>query len=166
MILTTFLLASLTSIAPPSIVGGARLTAIRQTYYAKTSPFLSAGAARAKQSQANLIHVEVGGLRNSKGQVVCALYSSADGFPKNRDKALAQTKSPISNAQAVCEFPTSNQAPTPFPSSTTKTPTANWTQTLWECPVKASALPITQKAISARQDSKLPRSASPAPASN
>ena len=32
----------------------------------------------------NLIHVEIDGLRNDKGQVVCALFSSAGDFPKKR----------------------------------------------------------------------------------
>ena len=61
--------------------------------------------AQTQPSSANLIHVEIGGLRNNKGQVVCDLYSSADGFPKNGDKALAHAKSLVSNEHAVCEFP-------------------------------------------------------------
>jgi uncharacterized protein (DUF2141 family) len=59
----------------------------------------------AQQSPENLIHVEIGGLRNDKGQVMCAIYSSADGFPKKGDKAVAQAKSSISERHAVCEFP-------------------------------------------------------------
>jgi uncharacterized protein (DUF2141 family) len=55
--------------------------------------------------EANLIHVEVEGLRNSKGQVLCALFSSADGFPKNSAKASGRTKANISNGHAICEFP-------------------------------------------------------------
>ena len=60
------------------------------------------------QSQApreNVIHVEVGGLRNNKGQVFCALYSSADGFPKDGQKAIGHATSSISDKQASCEFP-------------------------------------------------------------
>jgi uncharacterized protein (DUF2141 family) len=61
-------------------------------------------------AQGSLIHVEIGGMRNDKGQVVCALFSSADGFPKKGDKAVAQTRSPISSGHAVCEFPDVRQA--------------------------------------------------------
>jgi uncharacterized protein (DUF2141 family) len=63
------------------------------------------GRVQTQQPPENLIHVEIGGLRNDKGQVLCAIYSSADGFPKNGDKALAHANSPISHAHAVCEFP-------------------------------------------------------------
>lgn len=54
--------------------------------------------------QTNLIHVEVEGLRNDKGQVVCALYSSPEGFPKNSHKPVARATSLISNKKGVCEF--------------------------------------------------------------
>ena len=54
--------------------------------------------------QANIIHVDIEGLRNDKGQVFCALYSSPDGFPKNSEKAVAQVNAGISDKQAVCEI--------------------------------------------------------------
>ena len=54
--------------------------------------------------QPNIIHVEVVGLRSDKGQVLCALYSSRDGFPKQSEKALGRVSSGISEKQAVCEF--------------------------------------------------------------
>jgi uncharacterized protein (DUF2141 family) len=53
---------------------------------------------------AKIIHVEIGGLRNDKGQVLCALYSSPNGFPKDVKKAIAHTHSEISQGQATCEF--------------------------------------------------------------
>jgi uncharacterized protein (DUF2141 family) len=59
----------------------------------------------AQPQQASLIHVEIDGLRNDKGQVLCALFSSAADFPKNGDKAIEHAKSGISHGQAVCEFP-------------------------------------------------------------
>jgi uncharacterized protein (DUF2141 family) len=55
--------------------------------------------------QGNVIHVEVAGLRNNKGQVSCALYSSVDGFPKEGRKAVAHVLAPISEKKAICEFP-------------------------------------------------------------
>jgi uncharacterized protein (DUF2141 family) len=71
----------------------------------ETLAFWHGGLPQAQQSPENLIHVEVGGLRNDKGQVLCAIYSSADGFPKKGDKAVAHAKSSISERHAVCEFP-------------------------------------------------------------
>ena len=59
---------------------------------------------QAKSAQANIIHVEIAGLRNDKGQVFCALYSSPDGFPKDSKKAVAHVTSAISHQHAVCEF--------------------------------------------------------------
>lgn len=59
---------------------------------------------QAQDPQGNAIHVEVVGIRNNKGQVVCALYSSADGFPKENQKAIQRTTSPILDKRASCEF--------------------------------------------------------------
>jgi len=60
--------------------------------------------ALAKAPQENLIHAEILGMRNDKGQVVCALFSSASDFPKKTDKAVAHSASAITNRHAVCEF--------------------------------------------------------------
>lgn len=54
--------------------------------------------------QPNILHVEVIGLHNDKGQVVCALYSSRDGFPKQNEKASSRVSSAIADKKAVCEF--------------------------------------------------------------
>lgn len=59
---------------------------------------------QAQVPQPNVIHVEVVGLHSDKGQVLCALYSSRDGFPKQSEKALARATSGIAQKQAVCEF--------------------------------------------------------------
>jgi uncharacterized protein (DUF2141 family) len=58
----------------------------------------------AQTALANTIHVRVEGLRSDKGQVMCALFSSAKDFPKNGDKALAHAQSPIAHGKAVCDF--------------------------------------------------------------
>lgn len=55
--------------------------------------------------QENQIRVEIVGFRNDKGQALCSLFSSAGGFPKNTEKAVAHSKSIISNRHAVCESP-------------------------------------------------------------
>ena len=52
----------------------------------------------------NRIHVAIDGLRSDKGQVICSLCSSAEGFPKNYGKAVAHTNSVIANRHANCEF--------------------------------------------------------------
>jgi uncharacterized protein (DUF2141 family) len=55
--------------------------------------------------QANQIHIEIVGLRNGKGQVMCSLFSSAEEFPKKTDNAIARTTSVISGRHGVCDFP-------------------------------------------------------------
>ena len=54
--------------------------------------------------QGNVLHVEVVGMRSDKGQIFCALYSSADGFPKESQKAIRRQTSSISDKKAFCEF--------------------------------------------------------------
>jgi uncharacterized protein (DUF2141 family) len=52
----------------------------------------------------NVIHVAIDGFRTDKGQVICSLYSSAEGFPKNDKEAIAHSKSPITDRHANCDF--------------------------------------------------------------
>lgn len=56
------------------------------------------------RAQANVIQVDIVQLRNDKGQVFCALYSSANGFPKDARKAIARINSPILDGESTCEF--------------------------------------------------------------
>lgn len=56
-----------------------------------------------KLPEASLIHVEIVGIRNDKGRVLCSLFSSAADFPK-KDKAIAHAVSDISRGQTICEF--------------------------------------------------------------
>src|SRR5215469_1121145 len=58
---------------------------------------------QAGPAQANVIHVEIERLRSDKGQVLCSLFSSSDGFPKDSQKAVAHATSPISDNRASCE---------------------------------------------------------------
>jgi uncharacterized protein (DUF2141 family) len=52
----------------------------------------------------NVIHVEISGLRSDKGQMLCALFSSADAFPKHADKAVARLTAKITERHATCDF--------------------------------------------------------------
>ena len=52
----------------------------------------------------NVIHVEISGLRSDKGQMLCALFSSPEAFPKKADKAVARLTAKIAERQATCEF--------------------------------------------------------------
>jgi uncharacterized protein (DUF2141 family) len=105
MTVTKFFLLVLASTAVPRHVANLLPTLAGAAPSANTLVPVPRLLAQVQPSPANLIHIEISGLRNDKGQVECALYSSADGFPKNGDKALAHAKSPISNGHAVCDFP-------------------------------------------------------------
>ncbi len=80
---------------------------INQTLLTASFLFMLAPAvlAQAQPAQENLIHVEIGGLRSDKGQMLCALFSSASDFPKHADKAVMRATAVIANRHAVCEFP-------------------------------------------------------------
>jgi uncharacterized protein (DUF2141 family) len=65
----------------------------------------SSALAQGQPPQENQIHVEIVGLRNDKGQAVCALFATADSFPKKADKAAARVTAVISSRHAACDFP-------------------------------------------------------------
>ena len=68
---------------------------------------LVAGSSTFGQNSApaeNVIHVEISGLRSDKGQMLCALFSSAEAFPKKADKAVARLTAKIVEHQATCDF--------------------------------------------------------------
>jgi uncharacterized protein (DUF2141 family) len=52
----------------------------------------------------NVIHLEISELRSDKGQMLCALHSSAEAFPKKADKAVARLTAKIAERQATCDF--------------------------------------------------------------
>lgn len=60
--------------------------------------------AQSTERHANVIRVDINGLRSDRGQVLCALFSSAADFPKKPDKAIAHAKSTILDGYATCEF--------------------------------------------------------------
>lgn len=55
-------------------------------------------------TEPNVIHVHIENLRGDRGQVICALFSSPEGFPKDSRKAVARVTSAISAKQARCDF--------------------------------------------------------------
>jgi uncharacterized protein (DUF2141 family) len=57
-------------------------------------------------AQGKSIRVQISGLHSDKGQVLCALFPSASAaaFPKKPEASIAQSKSDITNWQALCEF--------------------------------------------------------------
>jgi len=58
----------------------------------------------AQPGAGNVIRVEVSGLRGDKGQIVCALFASAEGYPKKDEKAVAHAHGAIAEKRASCEF--------------------------------------------------------------
>jgi uncharacterized protein (DUF2141 family) len=68
--------------------------------------FLASAASPQAQltPQETLMRVEIDGLRNTRGQVHCSLFSSPADFPKKADQAIAPDTSAISQGK-VCEFP-------------------------------------------------------------
>ena len=57
-----------------------------------------------RSQEENVIQVDIDGLHSDSGQVLCALFSSAADFPKKPEKAVAHSKSDISDKHATCEF--------------------------------------------------------------
>ena len=62
------------------------------------------GQTQAPAPADNVIHVEISGLRNDKGQMLCALFSSAEAFPKKPERAVARLTSKIVERHATCDF--------------------------------------------------------------
>jgi uncharacterized protein (DUF2141 family) len=64
---------------------------------------LSSGSS-ADGPQAGSITVRVAGLRSNNGQVGCALYNSAKGYPKDASAALESLFCPIDKNACACAF--------------------------------------------------------------
>jgi uncharacterized protein (DUF2141 family) len=62
------------------------------------------GKAHAQCCTQNLIRAQLVGLSNAKGRIACAIFSSADGFPKDRSKAVQKVRAPIKNLSGTCDF--------------------------------------------------------------
>ena len=60
--------------------------------------------AHAQCCQQNVLRAHLVGLTNTKGRVACAIFNSADGFPRDRSKSVARVQAPIQNGEGICEF--------------------------------------------------------------
>lgn len=65
---------------------------------------LAAGTASVSKGSGGALRVNIKGLRDNRGDVVCALFAAADHFPKRIDKAFSRTAAEISEGHAECEF--------------------------------------------------------------
>ena len=50
------------------------------------------------------VRVEVTGLRNTAGHVVCKLFNAPEGVPEDNSRAYRKVIAPIKGAQASCDF--------------------------------------------------------------
>ena len=50
------------------------------------------------------VHVEISNIRNTKGDILCRLFSSAEGFPEAHAKAFGELHAAIHADHAVCDF--------------------------------------------------------------
>ena len=57
------------------------------------------------QESENAIRAHIEGMHSDRGQVVCALFATADDFPKRIDRAFARVAAQIMSGRATCEFP-------------------------------------------------------------
>jgi uncharacterized protein (DUF2141 family) len=91
------------------------MSKLSSSLFVLASVVLTGGSAAADEPQANTVSLDVTGLRSSSGTVRCALYSSAEGFPKDPSKAVARGTAAIKDKHAVCEF--TNVAPGTYAAS-------------------------------------------------
>jgi uncharacterized protein (DUF2141 family) len=63
-----------------------------------------ATAAFARPVLADEVHVTVDGVRSDKGHVICGIYRSADGFPRDGRRAVQVVKQPANPAGVSCNF--------------------------------------------------------------
>jgi uncharacterized protein (DUF2141 family) len=58
----------------------------------------------AQSSSEHRLHVEIEGLRNDSGQVLCELHTSSTWLSKENSKAVVLAKAIIAHNHATCEF--------------------------------------------------------------
>src|SRR5215831_3247444 len=119
---------------------------------------LARSLAQAAPTQRDVIHVDVVGLRNNNGQVFCALYASAEGFPKDSRKATRRNTSSISDKIASCEFLGIEPERMQYRCSTMRIPTVSWIPISWGYRGRALELPTTREATWVHPNSMRPNS--------
>jgi len=62
------------------------------------------GLSRAQNAAQGGVKVEVTGLRNNNGQLVCSLWPGPEGFPRDDSHILKHVTAPIKNASGECVF--------------------------------------------------------------
>jgi uncharacterized protein (DUF2141 family) len=67
--------------------------------------FAVMGRAASPQESEDTIRAHIEGLHSDRGQVVCALFATANDFPKRINRAFARTAAHIISGRATCEFP-------------------------------------------------------------
>jgi uncharacterized protein (DUF2141 family) len=60
-------------------------------------------------TQANVLRVDVTGIRNDDGVIYCQLFSGANGFPRKVSKTTAVVRAQIQDGSATCVFPNVSQ---------------------------------------------------------
>lgn len=67
---------------------------------------LDAGAAPEESGEGERasFRIQIEGARSDGGAILCSLFESAEGFPRQRDKARARTQSALRKGSATCEF--------------------------------------------------------------
>jgi uncharacterized protein (DUF2141 family) len=66
------------------------------------APLISSASTPANAGQS--IHVDVADLRSDRGHVVCFLYNSDVGFPKDQSVSIAKMNGVISGGRSSCDF--------------------------------------------------------------
>ena len=62
------------------------------------------GMSRAQDSAQGGVKVDVTGLRNNNGQLVCSLWPGREGFPRDDSHILKHVWAPIKNGHGECVF--------------------------------------------------------------
>src|SRR5215475_1841074 len=92
---------------------------------------------QAESPELNVIHVQVDGLRNDKGQVFVRSILQPRAFQRIEIRLSRRSLQQSRTNRLCATFLELHRARLPFRYSTTKTPTANSILTSWEFPEKA-----------------------------
>jgi uncharacterized protein (DUF2141 family) len=74
----------------------------RTLMLAAIAPLIFSASTPANAGQS--IHVDVADLRSDRGHVVCFLYNSDVGFPKDQRESISQMNGVISGGRSSCDF--------------------------------------------------------------